>query len=118
MNLQFSSKSVSYEEALDGDIVQVMFDEDPDDDPLNPQSKHLCASINYEISPLELLFEWTNGVQCGGGLKAQKYTLDENQFSVILDDGMSIEIGHSADTETTRKISALLLREVGCQENA
>jgi hypothetical protein len=47
MKLKFSAKSVSYEEALGGDIVQVIFDEYPDDDPLNPRSKNVCASINY-----------------------------------------------------------------------
>jgi hypothetical protein len=118
MKLKFSAKSASYEEALGGDIVQIAFDENPDNDPLNPQSKNICASINYEFPPCELLFEWSDGSKFDGGLKAQKYTMSENRFSVMLEGGISIEIEHSSDAETFRKISALLLRELGCPENA
>ena len=46
MNLEFIAKSVRYGEALGGDIVQVHFEENPDDDPLNPTSCSLCLSIN------------------------------------------------------------------------
>ena len=48
MNLQFDAKSVSYEEALGGDIVQVSFEENPDDDSLNPSS---CAARQESSSP-------------------------------------------------------------------
>jgi hypothetical protein len=118
MKLKFSAKSVSYQEALGGDIVQVVFDEDPDDDPIDPQSKNVCASINYEFLPCNLLFEWADGSKFYGGLKAKKYALSDKQFSVILEDGMSIEIEHSADAETFHKISVLLFREIGRPEIA
>jgi hypothetical protein len=118
MNLKFRAKSVSYNEALGGDIVQVIFDEDPDDDALNPRSKNVCAAISYEFPPCDLLFEWSDGSQCGGGLKAQRYLLSEKRFSVSLADGTSIEIEHSADAETISKISALLLLELGRPQNA
>ena len=48
MNFQFDAKSVSYEEALGGDIVQVSFEENPDDDPLNPTSCSLCLTISQK----------------------------------------------------------------------
>lgn len=118
MQLTFFAKSVSYEEALGGDIIQVVFDEDPDDDPLNPRSKNVCASINYEFPPCKLLFEWADGPEFDGGLKAKAYSLNESRFSVALEGGMAIEIEYSTDVETYRKISALFSRELGRPENA
>ena len=61
MNFQFDAKSVSYEEALGGDIVQVSFEENPDDDPLNPSSYSLCFTINYEFPLSHIDFEWCDG---------------------------------------------------------
>lgn len=118
MQLTFFAKSVSYEEALGGDLIQVVFDEDPDDDPMNPQSKNVCISINYEFPPCKLLFEWANGLEFNGGLKAKAYSLSENRFSVTLEGGMTIEIEYSADVETYRKINALMRHELGRPENA
>ena len=118
MKLKFSAKSVGYQEALGGNIIQIVFNEDPDDDPLNPRSKNMCASINYDFPPCELLFDWADGPKLNGGLKAQNYTISDTVFLVLLEGDMSFEIAHSADSETIQKISALLLREVGSPENA
>jgi len=73
--LKFIAKSTSYQEALDGEIVQIGFEQDPDDDPLNPQAKSICASINYEFPPCDLFFEWTDGPKFEGGLRARKYEI-------------------------------------------
>ena len=118
MNLKFSAKSTSYQEALGGDIVQIGFEEDPDDDPINPRSKSICASINYECSPCELVFEWMNGSKFEGGLKERDYSISEKRFSVTLEGGMVIDIEHSADAETYHRISTFLLREAGPPKNA
>jgi len=118
MKLTFFAKLVSYDEALGGDIIQIVFDENPEDDPLNPRSKNLCASINYEFHPCNLEFEWMDGAKFNGGLKAKQYALSGSQFFVMLEDGMSIEITHSADVKVLHKISELLVREVGGPEIA
>ena len=118
MNLEFEAKSVSYEEALGGDIVQVGFDENPDDAPINPSSRSLCFSVNYEFPPCKLNFEWCNGTDYDGGAKALKYSLGKSKFSVWLDNGHFIKVGFSTDPQTYSKISCLLHREIGESENA
>lgn len=49
---------------------------------------------------------------------AKAYTMRENEFFVVLEDGMSIEILHSADPKTFRNIRALFLKEVGHPNHA
>jgi len=118
MRIEFVAKSVSYTEEIGGEIVQIIFDEDPDDDPMNPRSKNVCASISYEFPPCDLLFEWADRGEFGGGIKATFYTLDENYFNVSLLDGTEINVKHAANPETLEKIKALLHKEMGGSHNA
>lgn len=118
MNIKFRAKSVTYTEALGGDIVQFSFEENPDDDPLNPSSRNVSASISYEFPPCELSFEWCDGAEYGGGLKIKKYILTESIFHIYLEDDSEIEVSHSASAPTFKRIDALLLKELGSRRNA
>jgi hypothetical protein len=117
MNIEFEAKSVSYEEALGGDIIQVVLDEDPDDGATNPKARNLCFSINYEFPPRDVSFEWAHGYNFGGG-KALKYSISNSEFSVWLDDGNFIKVGFSTNVSTYNKIVELLQRELGNPINA
>lgn len=112
MNLEFVAKSVSYVEALGGDIIQVVFDENPEDDTDSPAGCNLCASINYEFPPCDVSFEWAYGDDFGGG-KALKYSICNSAFSVWLDDGSYIKVGFTTDISTYNKIRSLLQSELG-----
>jgi hypothetical protein len=118
MNLAFIAKSVSYEEALDGDIVQVHFEENPDDDPLNPTSCSLCLSINYEFPLTSIDCEWCDGNDYDGGAEAIKYSISNGEFLVWLNNGMKIKVNFSADTSCINKIERLLRKELGEPVNA
>jgi hypothetical protein len=118
MNLQFDAKTVSYEEALGGDIVQVTFEENPDDDPLNPKSCSLCLTINYEFPPSRIGFEWCDGNDYDGGAEAIKYSICNNEFIVWLDTDASIKVSFSTNTARYNKIVSLLCKELGESVNA
>lgn len=111
--MEFTAKYVSYEEALDGDIIQVSFDEYEDDDPFNPTALSLGFSINYEIPPRVIEFVWCDGEKYDGGVKAQKYSLSKNELVVLLDTGDTIKVNFSCDKRTYEKIETLLNREIG-----
>lgn len=113
MNLEFEAKSVSYEEALDGDIVQVHFEENPDDDPLNPTSCSLCLSINYEFPPTSIDCEWCDGNDYDGGAEAIEYSISHGEFVVWLNNGMRIKVNFATDTSCIKKIERLLRKELG-----
>jgi len=118
MNFQFDAKSVSYEEALGGDIVQVSFEENPDDDPLNPSSCSLCFTINYEFPPSHIDFEWCDGNDYAGGVEAIKYSISNSEFIVWLDTDASIKVNFSTNTSRYKKIVSLLRKELGESVNA
>ncbi len=118
MTLEFIAKSVRYGEALGGDIVQVHFEENPDDDPLNPTSCSLCLSINYEFPPTSIDCEWCDGNDYDGGAEATKYSSSSGKFGFWLNNGMKIEVEFSADIPCIKKIKRLLRSELGEPVNA
>ena len=118
MNFQFDAKYVSYEEALGGEIVQVSFEENPDDDPLNPSSCSLCFTINYEFPPSHIDFEWCDGNDYAGGAEAIKYSISNSEFIVWLDTDANIKVNFSTNTSRYKKIVSLLLKELGESVNA
>ncbi len=117
MNLEFEARSVSYEEALGGDIIQVVLDENLEDGTYNTAARSLCFSINYEFPPYDLSFEWAYGDDFGGG-KALKYSICNSEFSVFLDSGSCIKVGFSTNLSTYNNIVDLLKREIGESLNA
>jgi len=118
MKLEFKAKSVSYEEAIGGDIIQVSFEENPDDDPINPRSKCLSFSINHEFPPCKLMFEWCDGSTSYGHAKAIKYTISNSELNLWLEDDVTINVKFSTELETYNRIAYLLNNELGDPTNA
>jgi len=118
MNFQFDAKSVTYVEGLGGDIAQVTFEENPDDDPLNPTSCSLCLTINYEFPPSRIDVEWCDGNDYDGGAEAIKYSISNSEFIVWLDTDASIKVNFSTNTSRYKKIVSLLRKELGESVNA
>lgn len=112
MDLEFQAQSVSYEEALGGDIIQVVLDENLDDGTASLAERSLYFSINYEFPPCDLLFEWAFGDEFGGG-KAAKYSICNSELSVWLDSGSYIKVAFSTELSTYNKIVDLLQKEIG-----
>jgi len=50
MHIKFTAHDVSYTEAIDGEIIQASFEEDGDDDPINPSKFYFDISVSYEFN--------------------------------------------------------------------
>ncbi len=92
MYIKFTAYNVSYSEAIGGDIIQVSFEEDSEDDPISPSKNCLHISINYEFPPIIPSLEWFNGNEYDGGANILNYKLDRNSLQLWLDNGMSFDI--------------------------
>jgi len=92
VHIKFTASSVSYLDAIDGEIVQVSFEEDGDDDPVNPTKYYFHISVSYEFPPIIPSVEWFNGNEADGGANILNYKLDRNSFQLWLDNGMSFDI--------------------------
>jgi len=77
MKLSFCAKNVSYSEALDGDIVQILFEENTSED-FDDKSKYILLSVNYEFMPCEPTIEWCDGIEHDGGAELSSYEISEN----------------------------------------
>jgi len=114
MHISFEAKDVSYNEAIDGEIIQIVFDESEDDNESMEITKpYFLVSINYEFPPVVPHTEWFNGSECDGGAKIISYKLRENSFQVNLDNNMSFDIAFNTDETTFNNINNFLARTYG-----
>lgn len=65
-NINFKACEVEYNEAIDGEIIQITFDEDPEQDPFNRTKCYVMISQNYEF-PGTPNVEWHDGESDDGG---------------------------------------------------
>ncbi len=93
MHIEFRSHDVSYNEALDGEIIQISFAEDGNDDPINPSKYYLHISVNYEFPPIKPTISWFDGSKSDGGANILNYKLSRNSLQLWLDNNMSFDIG-------------------------
>ena len=114
MLIEFQAKKVDYGEAIDGQIVQVSFEEDQneyEDDPLTVSYKYLLISTgNFEFEPPTADAEWFDGVENRGGIRVVAYSLEERKAVFRLENGYVFEIGHRADPVVLRNIRSYLAR--------
>ena len=113
MNIEFKAQSVEYADAIDGEIVQVHFIENKNDDVFNPKYCSVGISISYEFPPEHLTAQYDNAKGEQGEEKIEEYTLKETRIELWLSNSKIIAIDHKADKATFKKLSALLAREVG-----
>jgi len=92
MHIKFTAHDVSYTEAIDGEIIQASFEEDGDDDPINPSKFYFDISVSYEFPPIIPSIEWFDGSESDGGANILSYKIDRNSLQLWLDNGMSFDI--------------------------
>jgi len=92
MRIKFTARDVSYAEAIDGEIIQVSFEEDGDNDPIKPSKFYFHISVNYEFPPIIPSVEWFDGNESDGGANILNYKIDRNSLQLWLDNGMSFDI--------------------------
>ena len=110
MHINFTSKTTSYNEALDGDIIQVYFEEDETKDAFNQTSLYLSLSVNYDFPPFTPSIGWFDGNEENGGAEILNYKINKNSFQLWLNNNLSFDISFTTNEKTFRNIEAFLLR--------
>lgn len=110
MNVEFYAKKVSYIEAIDGEIVQAIFEEGEDvgEDSFNSAKLYLLISTNYEFGSGTADAEWFDGKDNGGGVKVRSYNIDKARIIVRLENGNIFKIGHGADVSVLERVRSYL----------
>ncbi len=117
MHLAFEAKEVTYNEALDGDIIQVSFQEFPDPDidysnkkfTMPPPIKGVSISANYEFPPGNTGVEWCDGEEYNGGEEIREATLTNTSLKMVLKNGYRFDISFKTDDITLKNIRKFLL---------
>ena len=81
INIKFIASEVGYTEAIGGEIVQLSFDEDPNQDPFHRTKCYLLVSQNYEF-PDKPTVEWHDGKSDDGGAEVSNYKFSKNIFEL------------------------------------
>jgi hypothetical protein len=110
--VQFTASEVEYNEAIDGEIVQIIFDEDPDQDPFNRKKRFVLISHSYEF-PGKPTVEWHDGECDDGGAEIKSYKLTSKDFVLKTNAGVMFKVQHHGHNEVLRKIKAFFQREYG-----
>ena len=113
MHLSYEANKVSYNEAIDGEIVKALFEEkssSDSDDPFDTTAIYFLASINYEFPPYSPSIEWGDGEKFDGGAKVLKYVLERESLQLWLDNGLSFDIKHKTSEKTSSKIKYFFAR--------
>jgi len=111
-HITFVAKEVDYLEALDGDIVQLSFDEEPGQYPFHRSKCELSISQNYEF-PGKASVEWHDGEDDNGGVEVHSYRLTRDLFELGTIDGPTFTIQHRCSHEIYVQIERFLQREFG-----
>lgn len=111
-NVEFTAKYVTYNTVLDGDIIQILFEQDITDDHRWDPKKYLKILINYEQSPPKLSFEWYDGREdkrCNGILDMKfnrsilRLSLEPDTFIQV-----TFKVSFNIDTDLYYKIESYL----------
>ena len=109
-NINFKASEVEYSEAIDGEIVQVSFDEDPEQDPFDRTKCYVMISHNYEF-PGKPTVEWHDGENDDGGAEIQSYILTNNKFELKTNIGVMFKVEHECNKDVLTEIEAFCQRE-------
>jgi hypothetical protein len=109
--ITFKANDVTYNEAIGGEIVQVCFDEDSDQDPFERNKCYLLISQNYEFGHDEPTLEWHDGKDANGGSRVSSYSLEESILELATNDGVLFSIQHNCKKEVLIRIRAFLESE-------
>ncbi len=108
--IHFKASEVEYNEAIDGEIVQVSFDEDPDSDPFDRTKCYVMISQNYEF-PGPPTVEWHDGEQYDGGSEVLSCKFTKNFFELTTTNGVKFRVKHDCQVKIFNKIRAFLQHE-------
>ncbi len=121
MDLKFDAQEVTYTEALDGDLVQLIFQEEPDPEfdyskenqPIPPLTKYVMISANYEFPPCDATVEWSDGDDYDGMKLIKDIELTKARIKMVLENGCQIDVRYKTDDITFNNIKKFLLSDEG-----
>ena len=108
MEIKFKAQKVTYNEALDGEIINASFYQQDSEDFFEKPSKYLSVSINYEFPPAKPSTEWFDGDKFDGGLDIITYSLEKNSLRIVLQNNMVFDISFDTDENTYKNIYEFL----------
>jgi hypothetical protein len=117
MYISFEAQEVSYNEALDGEIVLVHFYEYSDSEidyskntiTMPSPIRGVTLSANYEFPPYDIMVEWCDGEDYDGGKKIRKIKLTDSSLRMTLENNYSFDISFKTDDITYRNIETFLV---------
>ena len=116
MRLEFYAQEVDYVEAIDGEIVQVSFQEKPDpgvdygkkNSGLPPPIKCIDISVSYEFPPYTPTVHWCDGEDFGGGQSIKNLELSETRLKISLEKDIHVNVEFNTDEATFKDIKRFL----------
>jgi len=118
MHLNFTSKITSYNKAIDGEIIQVSFEEYETEDAFNQTALYLLLSMSYEFTTFKPTIEWFDGRECNGGAEILNYKITRNTFQLWLNNGLSFDVSFKTNETTYKNIESFLKRITQNIQNA
>ena len=114
MHLKFYAQEVYYADALDGDIINVSFQEYPDPEidysekkfELPPSVKGVFFSVNYEFPPSQIKVDWCDGEEENGGKSIKEIELTNTSLNIVLSNNDSFNIKFETDDVTFKNIKS------------
>ena len=113
MEIEFKAESVDFLEAMDGEITQVHFSENDNDDDYNPKYCSLTLSVNCEFPPANLHAQFDNAKDTRGDEKVTGDSVDESRIVLWLKSGKKVTIKYCIEKNIINKLSTLLVKQVG-----
>lgn len=110
--IHFKASEVQYNEAIGGEIVQVSFDEDPNQGSFDRTKCYVMISQNYEF-PETPAVEWHDGENYDGGSEVLSCSFTNDCFELITTNGIKFRVKHDCRVETFDKIQHFLQHEFG-----
>lgn len=111
MKIEFYASKVTYNEALGGEIVQVNFEEEENDDPFKPTNLYLHISANYEFGSSVPSAQWFDGRDEDGGIDVEFFNLNQNEAQIHLKNSHKFIIRYSAAPSIIEKIRSFLSQD-------
>ena len=112
MHLDFYAQEVYFADALDGEIVNVSFQEYPDPE-IDYSKKHfelpasvkgVFFSVNYEYPPSQIKVDWCDGEKENGGELIKDIELTKTALKIVLSNNDSFNVSFETDDITFQYI--------------
>ena len=107
-NIKFTAKYVTYNQVLDGDVIQILFEEDTTNSIRYDPKKDLKILINHEHSPTKLSFMWYDGKEDKRSNRKIDIKINRSNLKLYLENNIFIQVAFNIDSDLYSKIESCL----------